>query len=99
MDSEEAIFRRHGLAFIPPALRETEQILTYAADGELDELITVSDIRGIIHTHSTWSDGLDKIETMARAARDQGFEYLVISDHSQAAYYAQGLKPIFAAAA
>lgn len=90
---EETIFSVNGLANIPPALRETATMLEYAADGVLDELITTADIKGIIHSHSTWSDGLDKIETMAKVARDQGFQYLVVSDHSQAAYYAQGLSP------
>lgn len=91
--SEEEIFAANGLAWIPPALRETAVILDHAADGELQELVTQESVKGIIHSHSTWSDGLDKIETMAKAARDQGFEYLVISDHSQSAYYAQGLSP------
>lgn len=91
--SEEEIFAANQLAFIPAPLRETHVILDRSATGSLDELITPKDIKGIIHSHSTWSDGLDKIETMAKAARDQGFEYLVVSDHSQAAYYAQGLKP------
>jgi len=90
---EKDIFAAQGLAYIPAALRETALILSHAADGDLAELVQPSDIRGIIHTHSTWSDGLDSIETMAKAARDQGFEYLVISDHSQAAYYANGLSP------
>ncbi|HRO43904.1 MAG TPA: helix-hairpin-helix domain-containing protein [Flavipsychrobacter sp.] len=91
--SEQEIFSQNKLAYIAPPLRETAIILQHASDGDLDELITAKDIKGIIHSHSTWSDGLDKIETMAKAARDQGFEYLVISDHSQAAYYAQGLTP------
>jgi DNA polymerase (family X) len=91
--NEEEIFRVNKLAYIPPALRETAIILERAAHGDLDELIKMEDIRGIIHSHSTWSDGLDKIEHMAKAAADQGYEYLVISDHSQAAYYAQGLTP------
>jgi len=92
-ETEAAIFAHNRLAYIAPPLRETAMILQHASDGDLKELITVKDIKGIIHSHSTWSDGLDKIETMAKSARDQGFEYLVISDHSQAAYYAQGLTP------
>lgn len=91
--TEEEIFSLNQLAYVPAPLRETHVILDRAATGSLNELITPKDVRGIIHTHSTWSDGLDKIEAMAKAARDQGYEYLVISDHSQAAYYAQGLKP------
>jgi DNA polymerase (family 10) len=90
---EEEIFEINNLPFIPPPLRETAIILQHAADGNLKELIKVEDIKGIIHSHSTWSDGLDKISVMAKSAKERGFEYLVISDHSQAAYYAQGLKP------
>ncbi len=92
-DDEESIFRDNELAYVAPPLRETKIILERAADGDLNELIQLKDIRGIIHSHSTWSDGNDSIETMAKAAKYQGYEYLVISDHSQAAYYAQGLSP------
>jgi len=90
---EAEIFAVNKLAYIQPAQRETARILELAADGDLDELIQPNDIRGIIHSHSTWSDGMETIEQMAKAARDKGFEYLVISDHSQAAYYANGLTP------
>ncbi len=91
--SEEAIFAANGLAYIKPMLRETAAILDKAAANKLCELIKPSDIRAIIHSHSTWSDGVHTIEQMATAARDQGLEYLVISDHSQSASYAGGLKP------
>ncbi|RYZ53453.1 MAG: DNA polymerase/3'-5' exonuclease PolX [Sphingobacteriales bacterium] len=92
-ESEKAIFQSQGLAYISPALRETAVIVDHAADGDLKELIQKADIKGIIHSHSTWSDGLDSIRTMATSAIKQGFEYLVISDHSQSAYYAGGLTP------
>lgn len=91
--SEEEIFTANKLAYIPPALRETAHVLERAANGTLPELITKKDIKGIIHSHSTWSDGVHTIEQMARAAMQQGFEYLVISDHSQSAFYANGLSP------
>ncbi len=91
--SEEEIFSVNQLQFIPPAVRETAGILTQAAANAIPALIKKADIRGIIHSHSTWSDGMYSIEQMAVAARDQGFEYMVISDHSQAAFYANGLKP------
>jgi DNA polymerase (family 10) len=91
--SEEDIFTSNGIAWIPPMLRETASILEKAAANSLNELITAKDIRGIIHSHSTWSDGLNTIEQMAKEAIKQGLEYLVISDHSQSAYYAKGLKP------
>ncbi|MBL7717634.1 MAG: DNA polymerase/3'-5' exonuclease PolX [Flavipsychrobacter sp.] len=92
-ESEEAIFSANKLAYIPPSQRETARILELAADGDLDELIQPSDIRGIIHSHSTWSDGQNTLEEMAQECIRLGLEYLVISDHSQAAYYANGLTP------
>jgi DNA polymerase (family X) len=92
-ESEEELFRTHNIAYIPPALRETAVILERAEAHTMAELIEAKDIKGIIHSHSTWSDGLETIEKMTKAAIDQGFEYLVISDHSQAAYYANGLTP------
>lgn len=91
--TEEEIFTINSLPIIAPALRETATILTKAAANKLPELIQASDIKGIIHSHSTWSDGADTIEAMAKACIEQGFEYLVISDHSQAAFYANGLDP------
>lgn len=92
-ENEEAIFSYNKLAYIQPALREAERVLELAAANKLTELIQPKDIKGIIHSHSTWSDGTETIELMAKAAMDKGFEYLVISDHSQAAYYANGLTP------
>lgn len=92
-ETEEEIFTANGLAFIPPMMRETAGVLDRAAADNLPVLIQPKDIRGIIHSHSTWSDGVHTIEQMAKAARDQGLEYLVISDHSQTAFYAGGLKP------
>ncbi len=91
--TEEEIFAENRLAYIQPMLRETAAILDKAANNGLSELIKPSDIRAIIHSHSTWSDGVHTIEQMAKAAKDQGLEYLVISDHSQTAFYAGGLKP------
>lgn len=92
-ENEEAIFKQNKLEYIAPALREHKDIISKAADKKLPELIQPTDIKGIIHSHSTWSDGSDTIEKMAKAAIEQGYEYLVISDHSQAAYYANGLTP------
>lgn len=91
--SETEIFRENRLDYIEPALRETAGMLERAASRQLPLLIQHKDIRGIIHSHSTYSDGAHTLEEMARGARDQGFEYLVISDHSQAAQYAGGLSP------
>jgi DNA polymerase (family X) len=91
--SEEDIFTANHLAYVKPMLRETADILEKAKNNALSELIQPADIKGIIHSHSTWSDGVHTIEQMAKAAMAQGLEYLVISDHSQSAFYAGGLKP------
>lgn len=91
--SEEEIFEANNLQFIPPAMREGAGVLEKAAKKSIPTLIVKEDIKSIIHSHSKWSDGMYTIEQMAVAARDKGLEYLVISDHSQAAYYANGLTP------
>ncbi|MDR0794344.1 MAG: PHP domain-containing protein [Chitinophagaceae bacterium] len=91
--SEQEIFSKNGMQFIPPFLRETENIIPKAKAYTLPQVIEVSDIKGIIHSHSTWSDGSNTIEEMLKAAVGKGFEYLVLSDHSQTAVYAKGLKP------
>lgn len=92
-ENEEVIFTQNSLAYIPPAQRETAAIMNKAAAHRMFDIIMPPDIKGIIHSHSTWSDGVDTIERMAKAAIDKGFEYLVISDHSVSAYYANGLTP------
>ena len=89
--SELAIFEQVAIPFIPAAQREEPSIIQQASTKGLNKVIQASDIRGIIHSHSTWSDGLHTIEQMAVAAKAQGLEYLVISDHSKSAFYANGL--------
>lgn len=91
--SEQDIFNHNQLAYITPALRESPTVLKQAAANTLPELIQPGDIKGIIHSHSTYSDGQHSLEQMAKAAKEKGYEYLVISDHSQAAFYANGLSP------
>ncbi len=90
---EEDIFSEKQVTFIPPFLREQAAIITKAQANNIPNVIEVSDIKGIIHTHSNWSDGSNTIEEMARGAIAKGFEYLVISDHSKSAFYANGLYP------
>jgi DNA polymerase (family 10) len=90
---ENLVFEKNGLPFIPPFLRETANILDLASKNALPEVIETKDIRGIIHTHSEWSDGGNTIAEMAEGAIKKGMQYLVISDHSQSAYYAKGLYP------
>lgn len=91
--SELDIFTGSQLASVVPALRESPDSLKLAAGNKLPELIQPNDIKGIIHSHSTYSDGQHSLEQMAKAAKEKGYEYLVISDHSQAAFYANGLSP------
>ncbi len=90
-DSEEMIFRQAGIHFIPAPLREDPVWISKAGKAPLPALIQFSDVKGIIHSHSNWSDGLHNIEEMAKACIEQGFKYLVISDHSKSAFYANGL--------
>ncbi|MBO9572259.1 MAG: DNA polymerase/3'-5' exonuclease PolX, partial [Chitinophagaceae bacterium] len=89
--SEEAIFKSKDIPFIPASLREKPAIITRAQKEDLSKLIQPTDIRAIIHSHSKWSDGSNTIEEMAKACIDRGLEYLVISDHSKSAAYANGL--------
>jgi DNA polymerase (family 10) len=90
--SEAAFFDALALDMIPPELREGTGEIEAAASGSLPDLITSDDIRGALHCHSTWSDGSASIEEMAEAARARGWKYIGITDHSQAAFYAGGLK-------
>lgn len=91
--SEEEIFREAGLSFIIPALRENDSILVRAKENKVKDVIQPSDVRAIIHSHSNWSDGLNTIEDMATDLVKRGLEYLVITDHSKSAFYANGLTP------
>ena len=88
---EEEIFRSAGLPFIPACRREDDSVITLARTGMLQDTISVNDIKGIIHSHSTWSDGSQSITEMAKACIEMGMEYLVVSDHSRSASYAGGL--------
>ncbi len=89
--SEEEIFKSAGLPFIIPALRENDTILLKAKQNKLSAVIQPSDIRSIIHSHSNWSDGVNTIEEMANDLIKRGYEFLVMSDHSKSAFYANGL--------
>jgi DNA polymerase (family X) len=90
--SEEQFFNHFGLEFIPPEVRE--------GDGEIDawqqpnELITLKDIKGDLHMHSTWSDGANSIEEMAERAREKGYSYIAITDHSKFLKVANGLTEV-----
>ena len=90
-ENEESIFASAGIDYISAFLRDNESILTRAKEKKLPQLIQPSDIRAIIHSHSNWSDGVNTIEEMAVESVKRGYEYLVISDHSKSAFYANGL--------
>jgi DNA polymerase (family X) len=89
--SEEEIFSVRKINFIPAFLREKNTTIERAARNGFNDLIQPGDIKGIIHSHSDWSDGSQTIEQMAKACINKGYEYLVISDHSKSAAYANGL--------
>ncbi|MGB8932083.1 MAG: DNA polymerase/3'-5' exonuclease PolX [Anaeromyxobacteraceae bacterium] len=90
--SEAELYRALGLAPIPPELREDEGELEAARDGTLPtDLVRLEDLRGMVHCHTTWSDGHAGVEELARAAEAAGFAYLTITDHSGSAAYAGGL--------
>ena len=91
--TEEEIYSRLGLSYIPPELREDTGELEAAERGELPELVEVRDVRGDLHVHTNWSDGRGSVETMAEAAISLGYEYLVFCDHSQSLKVANGLSP------
>jgi DNA polymerase (family X) len=80
--TEEAVYERLGLAWIPPELREGRGELEAAAKGTLPELVTYDDLRGDLHCHTTLSDGRQTAEQMVQAAVDRGWEYLALTDHS-----------------
>ncbi|HMA37126.1 MAG TPA: DNA polymerase/3'-5' exonuclease PolX [Chloroflexia bacterium] len=88
---EEDVFATLGLPWIPPELREGAGEIEAAGRGRLPHLVTVADIKGDLHNHSKWSDGTATIEEMARAARDRGYQYMAITDHSQSLTIAGGL--------
>ena len=92
-DTEESVFEAVGLPWIPPVIRENRGEIEAAREGSLPELVTLNDIRGDLHMHSTWSDGKDSIEAMARACEARGYDYVAISDHSPALAMVRGLTP------
>ncbi|HEX2391864.1 MAG TPA: DNA polymerase/3'-5' exonuclease PolX [Solirubrobacterales bacterium] len=81
-ESEAAVYERLGYAYVEPELRENRGELKAAREGKLPELIELDDVRGDLHSHTTLSDGRNTLEEMAEAARERGYEYLAITDHS-----------------
>ncbi|WP_237060541.1 DNA polymerase/3'-5' exonuclease PolX [Microbulbifer sediminum] len=89
--TEESVYAKLGLAWIPPELREDHGELEAAKKDKLPRLITLNDIRGNLHAHTSASDGHNSLKEMAEAARDLGYDYLAITDHSQRLTVANGL--------
>lgn len=92
ISEEKAVFAKAELPYIEPELREQDWGLELAQKNALPTLLEPTDIKGIVHNHSTYSDGINTLREMAEATCDLGYEYLVMSDHSKAAFYANGLK-------
>ena len=91
-ENEELIYTKAGLAFIKPELREGDAYIEKAANNALPQLISYHDLKGTLHNHSTWSDGVNTVEEMALYCRDVlKLEYLGMCDHSKSAFYAKGL--------
>lgn len=90
-ETEEEIYQKLGLAWIPPEMRENQGEIEVAEKGHLPALLTVEDMRGDLHMHTRESDGRATLEEMAETARNHGYEYIAITDHSKALAMANGL--------
>ncbi len=90
-ETEEDVYRSLGLIWIPPELREDRGEIEAAQKGKLPDLVELSDIRGDLHVHSKYSDGTATLEEIAEKAREMGYEYIAVCDHSRSAKYARGL--------
>ena len=91
--SEEEVYQKLGLAYIPPELREDRGEIALAKANQLPKLVTAEDIRGDLHVHSDWTDGTASIEAMASAAQVRGYAYIALTDHSRRVAMAHGLDP------
>jgi DNA polymerase (family X) len=90
---ENAFYQALGLSFIPPELREGRGELNAAEQGQLPRLVQRDELRGFLHCHTSYSDGSTTVEELAIACQAAGYDYLGVTDHSQAAGYAGGLQP------
>jgi DNA polymerase (family 10) len=90
---EEEVYRALGLPWIPPELREDRGEIEAARKGKLPKLIEQKDIKGDLHVHSRYSDGVATLEEIARAGQELGYQYIAICDHSQSVKFARGLSP------
>ena len=88
---EEDIYKALKLAFIPPELREDTGEIEKALEGRLPDLVTLQDIKGDLHVHTKWSDGSHDLDTIVRAAKERGYQYIAITDHTKGLGVAHGL--------
>lgn len=91
--TEEEIYKKLGLAYIPPEMREDRGEIALAQANGLPALVTRADIRGDLHVHSDWTDGTASIEAMVKAAQAQGYQYIALTDHSRRVAMTHGLDP------
>lgn len=90
-ETEKEVYETIGIPFIPPELRENRGEIKAAQQDNLPNLITLNDIKGDLHVHSTWSDGINSIEEVVKAAEKLGYDYIGITDHSQSLKVANGV--------
>ncbi len=91
LNSEEELYIRTDLQFITPELRETDEVIKLSKEHCIPELIEFEDIKGDLHMHTNWSDGVNTVEEMVEAAQKKGYEYIAITDHSRTLTIAGGL--------
>jgi DNA polymerase (family 10) len=92
-ETEEGVYERLGLAYIEPELRHGDREIRQAEEGELPELVTLGDVRGDLHCHTTLSDGKNTLREMAEAARDRGYAYFAVTDHSASHGFGDDVQP------
>jgi DNA polymerase (family X) len=92
-EDETGVYERLGLAYIEPELREGRDEIALAESGDLPELVAIDDIRGDLHCHTTLSDGKNTLDEMAAAARERGYSYLAITDHSATHGFGDDVQP------
>ena len=92
-ETESSVFEVLGMGWVPPELRENRGEVRAALDNSLPDLVTLEDIQGDLHMHSTWSDGKGSVDEMARACQALGYRYLAMSDHSPALAMVGGITP------
>ena len=97
--TEEEIFQKLGLAYVPPELREDAGEFAAAEKHELPRLLEWTQLKGSLHNHSNWSDGRGSLEEIAAYMEELGCEYWAITDHSKSSFQANGLQPDAAARA